>query len=580
MDLIKKILNTHILSPVIFLLCAIFITYPLIFHLGDLAVDLGDSYLVSFIMNWVNHAIFSNPLDLFNAPIYFPYINSLAFSEPFISSSILSLIPLKLIGEPMVAVNFTLITSIFMVGYFTFLLSFYITKNFLASLISGLLLIFSPVFLDKQVHLQILSIQWVPLSILFFLKFVNESKAKFLCISLLIFILQIYNSFLPAYFLIFFYVIYITATFFYKRPVFKKIFVKRNIILFILTFLIIIPLLIPYFQNVRNYDTTRDIKDSIHFALQPEDLIYSNQQTRLQPILISISNLKTYTRYDEIKYGYIGLAFSILGVLSLIFAIKKIKDKNLLQQSFLLTGLLGLILSFGPALHFNRQTIHSPFPIILPYALFYYIIPGFNGLRNSERFEVMFIFCLAILIGIFLDRVFKKIDNRKRVISYAFIIALIVLEFNFPQNFYPILQRKDFPKVYSYLNTTPKDSAYITMPIYNWNSPDSQIELQREYYSTQSFRKAVNGYSGFSPASWQEDVLYLFNNFPKSESVSKIKKMGVNYIVVNKEEYDSLFSNKFYSFGNGEKVLSVLETNSDLELIEQIDNTYVYSFKK
>ena len=131
MYLINKLTNPYIVSLFIFVFSALFITYPLIFHMGDMAVDLGDSYLVSWIINWVNHAIFTNPLNLFNAPIYFPYSNSLAFSEPFITSSILSFIPLKLIEDPMVAVNFTLISSIFMVGYFTFLLSYYITKDFL-----------------------------------------------------------------------------------------------------------------------------------------------------------------------------------------------------------------------------------------------------------------------------------------------------------------------------------------------------------------------------------------------------------------------------------------------------------------
>jgi hypothetical protein len=172
------------------------------------------------------------------------------------------------------------------------------------------------------------------------------------------------------------------------------------------------------------------------------------------------------------------------------------------------------------------------------------------------------------------------IENRKKILGYFFIIALIVLEFNFPQKFYPVLKRKDFPKVYSYLNTTPTDSVNITMPIYNWNSPNSNIELQREYYSTINFRKTINGYSGFSPARWQKDVIYLFNNFPSSSSVKKIKEMGADYIIVNKDEYDILFANKNFFFGNGDKVIATLNTDSTLELNAQYGNTYVYSFKK
>ncbi|OGH06317.1 MAG: hypothetical protein A2171_00985 [Candidatus Levybacteria bacterium RBG_13_35_9] len=101
-------------------------------------------------MNWNIHQLFLNPSDLFNANIYYPYKNSLAFSETFLTSSVLSIIPMWLLKEPIVAVNFTLISSIFMVGFFTFILAFYLTKNFWPSLISGLLIIFSPLFLDKK----------------------------------------------------------------------------------------------------------------------------------------------------------------------------------------------------------------------------------------------------------------------------------------------------------------------------------------------------------------------------------------------------------------------------------------------
>ena len=89
--------------------------------------------------------------------------------------------------------------------------------------------------------------------------------------------------------------------------------------------------------------------------------------------------------------------------------------------------------------------------------------------------------------------------------------------------FYPVKSLNNFPKVYDFLSTTDSNSVSIMLPIYNWNSPNSHIELEREYYLTKNFRKTVNGYSGFSPFSWQDDVLYLFNNFPKNkEDINKL----------------------------------------------------------
>lgn len=460
-----------------------------------------------------------------------------------------------------------------MVGFFTFLLSFYLTKNFLASLISGLILIFSPAFLDKEVHIQILSIQWIPLSILMFLVFIKTLRQRYLILSLLFFDLQIYNSFLPGYFLFLFYSVFVIFLFLANKKKFKKLFNKTNFLLVIICFLTLIPLIKPYFDVYNEYSAARNIRDTIHFALQPEDLIYPNQQTRLQNVLLNISNLKQYSRYDEVKYGYIGLVFSLLSVFLIYKFIRKFRIKEYLFNSLVFTGIFSLLLSFGPLLHINRETIHYPFPIVLPYALFYYLIPGFKGFRNSERWEIMFLFCFAVAIAILLTKFIKP-----KKITLLFLILGIVLEFNFPMKVYPLKETKDFPKVYTWLNTIPKDSVYIQMPIYNWNVPNSVMELEREYYSTVAFRKTVNGYSGFSPAKWQEDALYLFYNFPNTKSVEKIKQMQVNYLIVNKTEYDVLFKQKALKI-SGEGVISKLKNRNDLTFVKQIDNDFIFKFK-
>lgn len=392
------------------------------------------------------------------------------------------------------------------------------------------------------------------------------------------FILQFYNSFLPGYFIIFFCFIYIFFLWVYKRTLFKKLFSLKNFFIVLFTLAIVIPVVKPYFDVYVKYNAARDIRDTIHLALQPEDLIYPNQHTRLEPILLAISKLEKVYRTDEMKAGYIGFIFSILSIIAIIYFFRKIKKKDVLYNSFITTGLLGLILSFGPALHWARETIHHPFPIILPYALFYYIIPGFKGFRNSQRWEVLFVFCLSVSIAIFLAYVLRKGKLKTRVI-YLILILGIILEYNFPMKFYPVLPEKNFPKVYSWMGTTPKSSVFIFMPIYNWNSPGI-TELTREYYFTENFRNTVNGYSGFSPYDWQNKVMYLYKNFPDEKSFKIIKAFGVNYIVIDKDEYDSLYKNKYYTKGNGDYVINSLKNNHNLKLEKAFGATYVFKTGK
>ncbi len=122
------------------------------------------------------------------------------------------------------------------------------------------------------------------------------------------------------------------------------------------------------------------------------------------------------------------------------------------------------------------------------------------------------------------------------------------------------------------------------MPIYNWNmSPYSSDEYRREYYSTLNFRRTVNGTSGFSPKPWQEFVTDLLATFPSEESILKLKKIGVNLIIVHKAEYGNLYKNDYEISGkkmlNGGRVIEYLLSSKDVYLEKQFEEDYVFRIK-
>src|SRR6185295_13901623 len=93
---------------------------------------------------------------------------------------------------------------------------------------------------------------------------------------------------------------------------------KRNTTLLLLAIIVIIPITIPYFSVSKEFSYVRDIRDTIHFALQPEDLIVSDKSSRLYEILNNFSSTLKYPSNAEIKPGFIGLSLSILLILSFI----------------------------------------------------------------------------------------------------------------------------------------------------------------------------------------------------------------------------------------------------------------------
>ncbi len=155
-------------------------------------------------------------------------------------------------------------------------------------------------------------------------------------------------------------------------------------------------------------------------------------------------------------------------------------------------------------------------------------------------------------------------------------MACIIGEF-YPLQFFSVPQKKDFPKVFQWMNTTPQQARFIFMPIYNWDmQPYVQQELFREYYSTVEFRKMVNGYSGFSPPPWQEFIYSMNKTFPNNKSIQMLRKIGINYIIVDKSSYDTDHKNHIEKY-DGTKIITALKSNPTITLIKTLNNFTVFS---
>jgi len=546
LDLEKpKELTRHAAIICLFIILSIFITYPLIFNIGSVTSGVGDELVLSYIQNYVIYGIIHHPLTLFNAPNYFPYLNTLAYSDSLITSSLLLALPAWFFHQPIAIYNLTLLFSLSSLGWSTFFLIKYLTRDWLVSLLGGTLIIFSPVILDKYVHLQVLFIFLVPLSFYFLIKFIDSKKEMYFYVFLLCFILQTLNSFLPGYFIVFGSILIVLIAYFKKELFISDLVTKKFILSGIFAVLILLPFIIPYYQVSREFGYTRDIRDTIHFAVQPEDLWYTSQFSNLSPFLSQFWRTSTYPSSISFKNGFPGIAIFFLTVLTIYHLIKRKKlDYQLLSVSSI--GLLGLILSLGPFLHINRQTIHHPFPIPLPYLFFYYLIPGFNGMRNSARWEVLFILGTIIAGSMVLHILTRSWSSKKRYILVLSLAVITLVEFKPSINFVSIGKVSDFPKEYLYLQNQT-NVRMVEMPIYNWNAePYAKIEYLRQYYALSNLDvRRVNGVSGFSPPPWQEFVSSLLISFPSEKSLKELKSLGINTIIIHPQEYDQMVRDRY-----------------------------------
>src|SRR5260221_3501533 len=74
-------------SLLIYIILGIYITYPLIFHMDTYV---NGEIVIPWIQSWDIHVIFTNPFHIFDANAYYPFHNTLAYSETFLTTSLLA----------------------------------------------------------------------------------------------------------------------------------------------------------------------------------------------------------------------------------------------------------------------------------------------------------------------------------------------------------------------------------------------------------------------------------------------------------------------------------------------------------
>lgn len=573
----------YLLGVFVFAISAIYVTYPLIFHMGEYATNLRDELLISWIHVAVIQNIVENPLGLFQGNMFYPYKDTLAYSDLHFASALLSAPSFWLTGQPISTINTTLILSLFLLGISAYFVTYSLTKNIFAGIIAGFLIQFSPVTLDKNVHVQALAIAWVILSVFFYIRWLQSRRFIFFLLALVFFLIQTWNSFLPGYFILFSFVSMSFICILKNKKHISYYFQKKHALAIVIAAFLLLPIVIPYMNVSNEFSFRRDIREVVHLSLQPEDLFYPNDLTRLWPILQQLSRPSSYPEHTEFKAGYIGFAFSLLSIVTVWYCVKNRRKLSLPLLSFVIIALLGLVMSFGPVLHLERKTVHIPFVVPLPYALFYYSIPGFQGIRAAYRWEMLFVLFMAIGSGLVIDNFSKKFSSVKKILLFLLITILIVAEYN-PMRFVPVPQVSTFPPVYNFIRNRAPNAAIVEMPIYNWSmAPYSSQELMRVYYSSIHAMPMLNGASGFSPPPWQKMVTNLLRTFPSEGSIKQMKKLGIEYIIVHSDEYDRLYKDAYAVSGtrikNGTGILLQLRRNNSISEIKHFSHDYVFAIK-
>ncbi len=530
----------------IYTLLTLILTYPLIFNLSTAVPnDIGDPLLNTWILAWDAHALLTGPLNLFNANIFYPLPNTLAYSEHLFSTALLAL-PIQLItGEPVAAYNLSLLATFPLAAFGMYLLALRWTGQRSAAFIGGLVFGFAPYRFAAIAHLQLLTFQWLPFALLFldlalrkkpiinyqlpitnYQLLITDRRLLALCLFLLLQILASWYLAIYTALIIGVYLIFAVLAQRLTRIAFAKLAVT-----FLFTGLLILPFVWPYLTLIDNLREARPLSLALSLAAAPTDFAAAAPfNTIFGPLTESLRARPGFTEENMMFTGIIAPLLALIALPALM--------RNYLPPR---TALL-------PA-SFYKSRANFPIPlssflilliaIILtfptPYAVLTNLIPPTTIIRVPPRWIIPALFALADLTAFGYAIINKQLHKNYKS-SSSFIIhrsSLIILtafllteSLSLPLPLAPVENRTTLSPVYHWLAKQPDNFALIELPLHSAPAPEYP-EVKRLYASSLGWWPIKNGYSGYTPP-FQSILAQSIAPFPYEQSIPTLQILTIN----------------------------------------------------
>jgi len=159
------------------LVCAL--TWPQCLHLGTQFAWHNDPQFSIWRLAWIAHALRVDPGHLFDANIFYPARQTLAYSDATLFEGAIAA-PLFWMGAPPVVIyNLLLLTGFVGSGVAMFVLVHHVTKNDDAALVGAAIFVMVPYRIEHFGHLELQWAMWIPLAFWALHHAVDEGSWRF-----------------------------------------------------------------------------------------------------------------------------------------------------------------------------------------------------------------------------------------------------------------------------------------------------------------------------------------------------------------------------------------------------------------
>jgi hypothetical protein len=508
-----------------------------------------DSLLNHWALAWSFHILPRAPLELFDANIFFPRPDTLAYSEHLFGITVLAYPIYLTSGNTILAYNFAVAASFLLSGLGMYLLVRDLTGSEWSALFAGIAFMAAPFRFLQIYHVQLLSAQWFPFIFLFLYRYLHQGRPRQLVALCLFILLQALTCN--------YYAIYVTLAlavfgiavlaFFWRTP---QLITRRKALYLVaaavVTLTIAAPFARPYMRN-KQRGFYRRYEDVVQFSALPSDYLRPSSFNK-----VPYAGFLPQQERSE-KALFPGFAVMVLAAIGL-FAMSGTRDEHRRLMAYFFAALLlvAFVLSLGPQMIVGGETYS------LPYRAFYRHVPGFHGMRAPARLAILVLLSLGALAGGGLAWLLRR-SNRLRPWLGSIALAAACFEYQTHSLDRAFPPAPSIPPIYERLASLSVDDGVLELPIYE----DITQEALRLHNSTRHWKPLANGFSGW----WPNDYWILVGRmryFPTSGGLRFLEEeVPVRFVLIHYDEYPPALARRLER--NMERYREVMPVRARLE---------------
>jgi len=498
--------------------------------------DNGDAQLNEWILAWIAHALPRAPFHLFQANIFYPAKDTLAFSEPLIVPALLGAPIAWLGGSPVLVFNLMVLAGFTLTAFAGYALMFAWTGDRPAALLTGSTFAFNTHTLTRLAHVQGLHIYGLPLALLATDRLITAGRARDAWWLALWMAMMAYTS---GYLLVFGAVMIGVVLLVRVREWMPRasIVAGRFALAGIITAAAVVPLVIPYQRAATEQGMVRSLAAVTEYSATPRGYLAASGTIHFKTWSASLFK-------DPVDSFFPGLIVIALAIVAVSRAVRRGGHIDGLARRrvamLVAIAATGFVLSLGT---------HTPV-----YGWLYQVFPPMHGLRAAARFGNLFLLGMSALAGLGLAGLRARIDGTisrlAMMLAAVVIVAANVEALRAPFEYRPFT---GIPRLYTLLADEPR-VVLAEVPFY----PRQAVFENAEYVlnSTAHWRPLMNGYSGYTPASYvgHADVFWYF---PRDYAIEAMRRAGVTHVMVHAARFGH----------EGNDVIRQLDARPDFELM-------------